>query len=109
MDTNSNDSRSIWLKLWLAFAVAVLVYRLASTAIWMVITLYITPFIHGPLVFLAAWEETVIIVVGVCSAVLAERWQEPYLASKSTRTNLVFGVILTPKAEPEPISDNIVS
>lgn len=96
MESDSLDSRPTWLKLWMAFAVAVLIYRLASTVTWVVLALFIDPLlVDPPLMYLAAWEDTAVTVVGVCLAVAFARWQEPYFAKKSMRINLLFAVIIT--------------
>ena len=99
--SDSQDPRPTRLRLWLAFGVAVLVYRFVARVIELVFVFFVsrmhadsweeTPVID----FLLIWEETITIVISACLAVTVERWQELCFVKKSTRTNVILAVLIT--------------
>ena len=95
MEPVRRKPRPRWLKLWLAFATAVFIFRISSGTAWFIVSIFDKVFHFPPLGYLYDWGETAIIVLAVCTCVVAERCQEAYFASKSVRTNVICAVILT--------------
>jgi hypothetical protein len=73
----------------------VLVYRVVSVSVAIFIYSFVRPLLVGSLSFLSVGQETAAVIAGVCVAVVVERWQEPRLATKSKRTNVILALAVT--------------
>jgi len=95
MDTDTKQvNRSKWLVLCLALASAILTFRI-STFVISLAFLILQRFPFRVIAFIHLWDYVIVPLLSICAAVLASRWQERILETKSTRANFTVFIVVT--------------
>jgi hypothetical protein len=84
-----------WLKLWLAFATAILIFRIVTGILDFLFIIVLEPALVDAFSLVMAYRYPITIGTAIIAAVLGERGQEQMLSKNSIRASYILLIVVT--------------